>query len=80
MEERKISSAYVNVLSAIKDQVAVNVSEQAKKRGLDAETTRIMIHAAQSTIDTVGINGFNSVFNAARQAAQEASNEKSSKR
>jgi hypothetical protein len=79
MEERKISAAYVNVLSVIKDQIANNVSEQAKKRGVDAETTRALIFAAQSTVDTVGINGFTTVFNAAKQAA-EASNEKSSKR
>jgi len=72
MEERKISAAYINVLAAVKDQLAVNISEQAKKKGLDAEATRILVFTAQSTVDTVGVNGFTSIFKAAESAAQEA--------
>jgi len=70
MDERKISAAYVNVLAAVKDQLATNISEQARKKGLDTETTRQLIYAAQSTVDTVGINGFTSVFKAAQSAAE----------
>lgn len=76
MDERKVSAEYVNVLAAIKDQIAVNVGEQAKKRGLDLDATRILIYTAQSTVDTVGVNGFSSIFKAAESAAQEAFSKK----
>ena len=72
MDERKVSAAYANVLAAVKDQLAVNISEQAKKKGLDAEATRVLVFTAQSTVDTVGVNGFASIFKAAESAAQEA--------
>jgi len=76
MDERKISAEYVNVLAAIKDQLAANINEQSKKRGLDADSIRILVYTAQSTVDTVGVNGFASVFKAAESAAREAFNKK----
>ena len=61
MNQRDFGRAYYNMLSAMKDSIAMELGLELTKAGMQKELAQRMITVVQSNIDRIGGNAFDSM-------------------
>lgn len=61
MNQKDFGRAYYNMLSALKDSVAMDLGIELTKAGMNKDLAQRMITVVQSNIDRIGGNAFDSM-------------------
>jgi predicted XRE-type DNA-binding protein len=62
MNDKQFGQTYYAVLQTIKDSIEQNLVQVSKETGLSQDQLRKVIHVAQSSVDQIGGNAFNSLI------------------